>query len=250
MGGRIRRIPGARFDDHLQDANPFAEPGAVPSKPSAALTIDPTDWQQEVDAIEHRWQRVLTPSYAVQAIKESAIQGGPKPHGQERAGAEWGEVLHTLLEAAMKRPEADLRGLAVAALESEDLPITLADDAVTTVEQVIASELWQRARNAQHCLVEIPVAMQVPAADATGGIPTVVRGVIDLVFQEATGWVIVDYKSERVDASDIPALVAYYKQQIEAYAKTWEEVVGQTVVESGLFFTHVGAYVPAGYRSR
>ena len=52
-----------------------------------------------------------------------------------------------------------------------------------------------------------------------------------------------DYKSERVEASDIPALVAYYKPQIEAYAKAWERVVGQSVVESGLFFTHVGEYV-------
>jgi ATP-dependent helicase/nuclease subunit A len=67
--------------------------------------------------------------------------------------------------------------------------------------------------------------------------------VIDLVFLESTGWVILDYKSERVEASDIPALVAYYKPQIEAYAKAWEKAVGQSVVESGLFFTHTGQYV-------
>ena len=201
------------------------------------------EWQQEVDAIDQRWQRVLQPSYAVQAIKETAIQGGPKPHGQERAGAEWGEVLHTLLEAAMKRPEADLRGLAVAALESEDLPVTLVDDAVKTVEQVIASELWQRAQNSRHCLAEVPLARLVPAGEAMGGVPAVVRGVIDLVFEEAAGWVIVDYKSERVDASDIPALVVYYEPQVAAYAKAWEKVDGKPVVERGLFFTHTGEYV-------
>ncbi len=74
-------------------------------------------------------------------------------------------------------------------------------------------------------------------------LPTVLRGVIDLVFLESAGWVIVDYKSERVEASDIPALFAYYKPQIEAYAKAWEKVVGELVVESGLFFTHAGEYL-------
>jgi ATP-dependent helicase/nuclease subunit A len=71
----------------------------------------------------------------------------------------------------------------------------------------------------------------------------VLRGVIDLVFRETAGWVIVDYKSERVADSHIPELVAYYKPQLEAYANVWEQVVGQSVVECGLFFSHTGQYV-------
>ena len=87
------------------------------------------------------------------------------------------------------------------------------------------------------------MATPVSASDSSTGLPTVLRGVIDLVFQESTGWVIVDHKSERVDASDIPALVAYYKPQIEAYADVWQNVVGEPVTERGLFFTHTGVYV-------
>jgi ATP-dependent helicase/nuclease subunit A len=207
------------------------------------VTIAPADWKKEVDAIEQRWQSVLQPTYAVQAIKEAAIKGGPKPHGAEKSGAEWGQVIHALLEAAMKQPAADLRGLAVAALECEELPITLVEDVVAAVECVIASDLWQRAGSARRCLTEVPLAMLVPAAETDSSLPTVLRGVIDLVFLESAGWVIVDYKSERVEASDIPALVTYYKPQIEAYAKVWEEVVGQPVGEAGLFFTHTGRYV-------
>ena len=85
--------------------------------------------------------------------------------------------------------------------------------------------------------------MLVPATESTTGLPTVLRGVIDLVFQEDAGWVIVDYKSERVETGDLPALVKYYKPQIEAYARVWERVVGQSVTESGLFFTHTASYV-------
>jgi ATP-dependent helicase/nuclease subunit A len=71
----------------------------------------------------------------------------------------------------------------------------------------------------------------------------VFRGVIDLVFVEAGAWVIVDYKSERVEESELPALVAYYKPQIDAYAEAWTKVVGQRVGERGLFFTHTSRYV-------
>jgi len=242
-GKANEKNPWRLFDDYLQTAGQFADPGTVPSKPPAKITIDPAEWQNEVAAIEQRWQTVVQPTYAVQAIKASAIKGGPKPHGAEKGGAEWGQVLHTLLEAAMKQPKADLHGLALSALENEELPVGMVDDVVTTVERVITSEVWQRARKADRCLPEVPLAMPVGAAESGNGLPTVLRGVIDLVFLESAGWVIVDYKSERVEASDIPALVAYYKPQIEAYAKAWEKVVGQSVVESGLFFTHTGKYV-------
>jgi len=115
-GNANQKNPWRLFDDHLQFVNQFADPGPVPSKPPAKVTINPANWKDEVDAIERRWQAVVQPTYAVQAIKESAIKGGPKPHGAEKAGAEWGDVIHTLLEAAMKQSKADMRGLAVAAL--------------------------------------------------------------------------------------------------------------------------------------
>ena len=242
-GKANEKNPWSLFDSYLQTAGQFSDPGTVPLKPPIQITIDPADWQNEIAAIEQRWQAVVQPTYAAQAIKASAIKHGPKPHGVEKDGAEWGQVLHTLLEAAMKQPKADLNGLALSALENEKLPVSLVDEVVATVERVNTSEVWQRARKADRCLPEVPLAMPVSASESGNELPTILRGVIDLVFLESAGWVIVDYKSERVETSDIPALVTYYKPQIEAYAAVWEKVVGQPVVESGLFFTHTGKYV-------
>jgi ATP-dependent helicase/nuclease subunit A len=235
--------PWRLFDVHLQAANELTDPGTITLEPGVEVAIDPSQWQSEVAAIERRWQAIEQPTYAVQAIKESVITGGPKPHGAEEGGAEWGEVLHTLLEAAIKQPQSDLRSLALSALEIQQLPISLVEDVVATVERVTASDVWQRARESEHCMTEVPLALLVPAEQSPTGLPTVRRGVIDLVFRQPTGWVIVDYKSERVDVSAVAALVTYYKPQVEAYAKAWEEVVGQPVVESGLYFTHTGTYV-------
>lgn len=242
-GNANAKNPWQLFEGYLQSANQFTDPGSITQNSCGEVTIDPVEWKAEIDAIEQRWQSISQPTYAVQAIKDSAITGGPKPHGAEKGGAEWGEVLHTLLEAAIKQPTADLHGLALSALENEELPISLVDKVVATVEQVTASDLWQRAQRSQRCMAEVSLAMLVPASDVPDGLPTVRRGVIDLVFRETNGWVIVDYKSERVKESDIPALVAYYKPQIGAYVKAWEKVVGQSVVEAGLFFTHTGKYV-------
>lgn len=242
-GRANQRNPWRMFDAWLPEDSQFVDPGAVKPKPGITLTIEPAEWKAEVGAIERRWQTSVQQTYAVEAVKESAITGGPKPHGAEPGGAAWGDVVHTLLEAVMKQPQTDLRGLTLSALRNEGLPIALCDEVIATVERVVASPLWERAQKSGNCLAEVPLATFVSASETSNGLPTVRRGVIDLAFLESAGWVIVDYKSERVDVGDIPALVTYYRPQVDAYVKAWEHAVGQPVAESGLFFTHMGQYV-------
>jgi len=224
----------------MQPFTDFTDPGAIVEQPPEEIAVDAEDWKKELAAIETRWQTILQPSYAVAAIKKAVIRGGSKPHGAEKGGAEWGELLHMLLDAAMKQPRGDLRGLALSALEDLELSVELLDDAARTVDRVIGSDLWKRAHRSESTLTEVPLSLCSPV---DGGLPTVFRGVIDLVFLEAGSWVIVDYKSERVEESELPALVAYYKPQIDAYAEAWEKITGQRVGERGLFFTHSSRYV-------
>ena len=51
-GKANEKNPWRLFDDYLQTAGQFADPGSVPSKPPAKITIDPTEWKNEVAAIE------------------------------------------------------------------------------------------------------------------------------------------------------------------------------------------------------
>jgi ATP-dependent helicase/nuclease subunit A len=236
------RNPWKLFARDLQELPALADPGPVPVRHIVPMTFDMENWKSEVDAIERRWQSIGKPTYQMMAIKETAIQSKVKPHGAEKAGAEWGEVLHTLLEAAMNQPSVDLQALALSVLEQQELSVALIGDVIATVNGVIESEIWKRAQEAEHCLTEVPIAMPVLAAESETGLPTVVRGVIDLAFKEKTGWVIVDYKSERVDASSIPELVAYYRPQIEAYVDVWKKATGELVAECGLLFTHTSTY--------
>lgn len=242
-GSGNSKNPWKGFASHLQGARPFSDPGPITLKNTSPLKIDPQTWGSAVKAIDQRWQAVVPPTYAVQALKEWAIKGKDKPHGTEAGGAEWGSAIHTLLEVARKQPQADLRALALSVLQREELSLALADDLLSTVERVTSSDLWRRATAATRCLVEVPMAFFTPGTGTDNGLPTIWRGVIDLVFWESSGWVVVDYKSERVESSKVPGLVTYYTPQLDAYAKAWQELLGQTVGERGLFFTNTGNYV-------
>jgi ATP-dependent helicase/nuclease subunit A len=68
--------------------------------------------------------------------------------------------------------------------------------------------------------------------------------VIDLLFREGKGWVIVDYKTEAVPPAEVEERARGYRDQLDGYAGVWERVTGEKVVERGIFFTTPGRYVP------
>jgi ATP-dependent helicase/nuclease subunit A len=76
-------------------------------------------------------------------------------------------------------------------------------------------------------------------------VETVVRGVIDLVFGEEDGWVVVDYKTDAVQGKGaLDAAAAKYAPQVRLYARAWERGTGEKVKETWLLFTGPGALVP------
>jgi ATP-dependent exoDNAse (exonuclease V) beta subunit len=98
---------------------------------------------------------------------------------------------------------------------------------------VLASEIWQRAQASPARFVEVPFAVQVRGEDlpeqvrklAGDGeaLPTVVRGVIDLVFAEAAAgaWTVVDWKTDSVTQASEQLLEHHYRPQVELYADCW-----------------------------
>ncbi len=237
----------------LEDPGPQVPPGSEPAQVSiAALT-------QANLAIAERWATILRPTYAVQAAKKVAVtetlqrQAAARPTitagpaGEH--GTEWGSVIHLLLETAAREPATDLHKLAHDALAEQDELLTyLADGAVATVEKVKRSGIWQRALASKRRLVEVPFQVLLPADDPrTQPVPTVLRGVIDLVFLEPRGWVIVDYKTDACALEEVDALVEHHRAQVLLYADTWQKIVGETVQEVGLYFTSVDRYVALSY---
>ena len=195
-------------------------------------------------AIAARWQAVRQPSSELTSGKQTSSHY-PRSTGVSPApgehGTEWGTVIHALLEALAVNPSADISALAHGVLAEHEMPPDLLPVAVETAQAVTRSDLWARAMAAAQRLVEVPFFLH-DGADESHALPRVVRGVIDLAFQEADGWVIADYKTDAVAARDVPALVDYYRPQLAAYAQAWQRITGQAPKETGLYLTRLNRY--------
>ena len=114
------------------------------------------------------------------------------------------------------------------------------------VEAVRRSEIWRRAERASQRLVEVPFTICLPPGDPlieAAPLPTLVRGVVDLAFREAGGWVIVDWKTDAAGTdAGIAGRVRHYAPQVRLYAEIWGRITGEPVVETGLYFTAADRY--------
>ena len=235
--------PWSPLNAHLDGCEHLEVPKIAAPPKTSGVTVGDEEPIQAANAIGERWQKTLARSYALVAAKAISVSGSVPGATSGEHGTEWGTVIHALLEAALRDSSADLHNFAYASLQHEGLDPARADEAIAVVQSVMASDIWKRAQMSDHRLMEVPFHMLMPTDSADGNaVPTLLRGVIDLAFHEPKGWVIVDYKTDARPRSYVPALVDHYRGQVETYADVWRTMTGLSVVEKGLYFTHVGIY--------
>jgi len=76
----------------------------------------------------------------------------------------------------------------------------------------------------------------------------VLRGQIDLWFEDRAGTVLVDYKTDRVDAAGAPARAEKYGQQLRLYALALERLDGRAPREAYIYFLRPNVAVPVDLR--
>jgi len=76
----------------------------------------------------------------------------------------------------------------------------------------------------------------------------VLRGQIDLWFEDRGGTVLVDYKTDRVDAAGAPARAEQYGQQLRLYALALERLTGRVPQEAYIYFLRPNVAVPIDLR--
>ena len=88
------------------------------------------------------------------------------------------------------------------------------------------------------------------AGDTAGAAPdepaaavTVLRGVIDLVYDSGDGWRIVDYKTDQILVS-VDELVPRYGAQVAPYREAWTRVSTEPVSVAELFHIRTVQSVP------
>ena len=257
--------PWRRFEAHLPPGSELPDP-----RPQSLAAKKPPDIslaeisKAEMD-ISKRLKDCLKPSYAVSGAKEFALSrhsvlSAPVQEpsftvtedsgGEAQAGRDWqgedgivlGEIIHALMEAAIKTPSADLQEMAASALLGRGIAPKLAPLVLKMVEGARASSLWKRAMSAPRRLTEVPFQTMLEG----GASPTLLRGAVDLAFWEPDGWVLVDYKTDRTGTKTIDTMLNRYRPQMELYAWAWEKCSGEPVKERLIYFLEAGVVARIG----
>ena len=99
--------------------------------------------------------------------------------------------------------------------------------------------LAARAREADRCCLEAPFCLSLSAKEAglsDSKESVVVQGVIDMCFVEDGEWVVVDYKTDRVDNVNLAEAAEKYKVQLDLYAKALSSITSMDVKEKYVYF--------------
>ncbi|GAI84084.1 unnamed protein product [marine sediment metagenome] len=107
-------------------------------------------------------------------------------------------------------------------------------------------------KKAEFIYSEVPFTINIePAhslyAELTGqdSRPVILSGTIDLVFKEADGWVVIDYKTDRPkNEKDYPKLVEVYQKQIAIYSQVWQNITQEKVKEKIIYFLNEQGLFP------
>ena len=220
-----------RFGGFLTTAADLPTLTAVVAAPQPAPALSPP--APIGDTIRARIAACVEPTFARISPRELLTEPaeGIRFTG-DGLGEPWGRAIHRLLELAARDRDLDLRAAVATALSGEEVTLVHLDRAVETVREVLASDVWRRAHASRARFVEVPFAVQVRGEDLPENVrklagdgaplPTVVRGVIDLVFAEAGGgWTVVDWKTDAVTKASEQLLADHYRPQVELYAECW-----------------------------
>lgn len=71
---------------------------------------------------------------------------------------------------------------------------------------------------------------------------SMIKGIIDLAFQEPDGFVLVDYKTDFVTDPDL--LLQNYQEQLLIYRAALECITSQPVKEAWIYSTHLQMSIP------
>jgi len=107
------------------------------------------------------------------------------------------------------------------------------------IEWFLASDLGKLLGQQAHNLKrELPIYYANPSDAPDPLDQQMVRGRIDLLVPRGQGWLIVDYKTDRVSGAALEDRVAQYAGQLEIYCKAVRQITGNASVKAALVFLH------------
>jgi ATP-dependent exoDNAse (exonuclease V) beta subunit len=192
------------------------------------------DWNEERRELVRGASKPVLEPVKVTALSEAtwpveALAGAGR-------GRDFGRLVHAILErAAIDRPQ-DLAGIARALAPRFGLGDEAADEAAGDADRTLAMPILARARAASSVFRELRLWFPDDGR--------LVEGVIDLVFEEEGGLVLVDYKTHPVSEGQLLEQAERHKTQLQLYGRGLAQAAGLRVKERLVLFTAIGRAVP------
>lgn len=112
---------------------------------------------------------------------------------------------------------------------------------IERIAEFFVTQLGQRMLHAKSVKKELPFTLALPAATAQDRV--IVQGVIDCLFEDEAGLVLLDYKTDRIAEGDEQELVNRYIGQLGLYAHAIETILKKEVTEKWIYMFHTGKCV-------
>ncbi len=226
------------------------KPGVSKEKEIKPYKADIKEYENKIETIKERFNEGLYKRVSPSAKVEEKV-----PHLKEGYGEEFGTIVHELLERLIYNPhlmEMSLQGekiLSPVIARREATKQSQAEIATSPrdsrndkkkedkelinkqLNNAISSNVFKRALNAGEKYSEFSLGIYDEEKKE------MVSGSIDLCFKEKDGWVIVDYKTNKIDNPEMQKeFILHYKPQLREYKKTFENITGEKVKETILLF--------------
>lgn len=144
--------------------------------------------------------------------------------------ADFGTVIHAIFEHLVSRPDhagEKLSGL----LQSfaGDLDGNVQKEIQELSRQFLKSKTFSEIKGAKNRFPEIPFVLRLKSG--------MIQGTLDLLYQTQEGqWVILDYKTSRLEGTSLEALGQKYKSQMMLYALAAHELAKVPLACARLYF--------------
>lgn len=165
-----------------------------------------------------------------------------------RSGARWGTLMHEVMQWLSLQNYT--RSTLKQALDTLALQGYLTDEERKAISEkriydFFQSQLGQRLLTAERVERELPFSMLFPAnrvyPEMLDGEDLFLQGIIDTAFLEEGAWVLVDYKTDRLDEE---ALVKRYRIQLMLYKEALERLTPYPVKEVYIYSFRLERAIP------
>lgn len=167
--------------------------------------------------------------------------------------AEVGSALHLVMQSLDLKSSldpGDIKRQIEGMVERELLTIEQADSVpVERIASFFAGPLGRRVLAGRGVMRELPFTLAVPAEEVYpellngSGETVLVQGVVDCLVDEGDGYLLLDYKTDRLARDQLEKALARYRGQMNLYARAVEKIMGRKVKEKYLYLFHLGTEI-------